>query len=109
TATGAFGISVLSAEQRDIARYFADPARPSGRAQFSAVDWWPAPATGSPLLVGAVAWFDCATIQAIEAGDHTVFIGRVLHVGNDASGDPLLFVAGGYRQVSDSRRAAIIH
>lgn len=103
TVTGAFGVSVLGAQQRDIARYFADPARPPGRAQFDAVCWWPAPATGSPLLAGAVAWFDCTTVQAIEAGDHTIFIGRVHHVDHDASSDPLLFFAGDYREVSDSR------
>ena len=33
--------------------------------------------TGAPILSGALASFECATDQIVEAGDHLVFIGRV--------------------------------
>jgi flavin reductase (DIM6/NTAB) family NADH-FMN oxidoreductase RutF len=51
--------------------------------------------TGAPVLDDALAWVDCRVTQAVEAGDHTLFIGEV--VAADAhSGTPLLYFRGGY-------------
>ena len=49
---GRFGVSVLGAGQEDLARYFSDPTRPMGMAQFLPLDWRPGPVTGAPLLDG---------------------------------------------------------
>lgn len=51
--------------------------------------------TGSPVLEAALAWVDCRVVQAVEAGDHTIFVGEVL--GADAhEGRPLVYYRGGY-------------
>lgn len=92
---GAYGISVLTAAQRDVAVRFADPRRPSGPGQFDGVDIWRAPVSGAPLITGAAAWLDCAVVRVIEAGDHAMFLGEVRAVGcAHGSPGPLLFHRG---------------
>jgi flavin reductase len=93
---GSFGVSVLAAGQEDLARYFSDPARPMGMAQFLPLDWHPAPGTGTPLLDGALAWLECTVEATYPGGDHSVFLGRVQWVQVGEAGGPLLYWAGGY-------------
>jgi flavin reductase (DIM6/NTAB) family NADH-FMN oxidoreductase RutF len=95
----AFAVSILGAEQEHLARYFASSARPAGIAQFDAVDWAPGPYTGAPLLGGAAAWLECELSSVYEGGDHTIFVGRVLSLGNGSGRSALLFFGGAYHQV----------
>lgn len=32
-----------------------------------------------PRIVGAVGYLECEVVQEVEAGDHTIFIGKVVH------------------------------
>jgi|SRR5919106_5281340 flavin reductase (DIM6/NTAB) family NADH-FMN oxidoreductase RutF len=96
---GRFGVSVLGAGQEDLARYFSDPSRPMGMAQFGPIDWRPGPVTGAPLLDGALAWLECDVEAAYPGGDHTVFLGRVLEVEIGEAGGPLLYFGGEYLPV----------
>ena len=50
---------------------------------------------GFILLEGAVATIACVPHVSFEAGDHTIFIGRVIG-GSVAPGRPLLYYRGGY-------------
>lgn len=95
-----FGVSMLAADQQDLARYFADKRRPHGPAQFEAVDWVPGPRTGAPLLVGALAWVECSVVQVHDGGDHSIFLGRVLSSSRGPDRQALLFYGGGYHQVT---------
>lgn len=51
--------------------------------------------TGAPVLEGSLAWLDCRVSQAIEAGDHTIFLGEVV-AGDAREGTPLVYYRGGY-------------
>jgi flavin reductase (DIM6/NTAB) family NADH-FMN oxidoreductase RutF len=93
--TGRFAVSVLAAEQEDLARYFSDSGRPTGMAQFLPVAWHPGPVTGAPLLDGALAHLECDRFATYRAGDHTLIIGRVIG-GSTGDGRPLLYYRGGY-------------
>ena len=54
--------------------------------------------TGVPLLSEALGYLECRTVEVIEGGDHTIFLGQV--VAADArEGEPLLYFRGAYRQV----------
>ena len=97
TATRCFAVSVLAAGQGETARYFADRRRPAGPAPFDAVDWWPGPVTGAPLLSGALAWLECEVAAAYEGGDHSVFLGRVRSSVRGTGTEALLFFGGGFR------------
>ena len=77
-STKRFGVSIMGADQRDTAKYFADKRRPLGPEQFDAVDWLEGPHSGAPLLNGSLAWLECELVDVHQAGDHSVFIGRVL-------------------------------
>ncbi|MFD1152537.1 flavin reductase family protein [Saccharothrix hoggarensis] len=101
---GSYAVSVLGADQRDVARHFADWRRPGGLAQFDAVDWTPGPRTGAPLLGGALAWLECALDSVHVGGDHSIFVGRVL-ASSGTGGDPLLFYGGDYLRFDDRLRA----
>lgn len=93
-----FAVSVLSAGQERLARYFADRSRPRGAGEFGEVDWSPAPCTGSPVLHGALAWFDCALADVYDGGDHAIFLGSVLAGGCGPAQDALLFFGGRYHR-----------
>lgn len=105
TSAQAFAVSVLGADQQDVARYFADWRRPRGMAQFDQVDWTPGPHTGSPLLVGAMAWLECRLATVYEGGDHSIFLGEVLGSNRGANQPALLFFGGAYHDVGVHLRA----
>jgi flavin reductase len=97
---GRFAVSVLAADQEDLARYFSDSGRPTGMAQFRPVGWRPGPVTGAPLLDGALAWLECDVEAAYPGGDHTVFLGRARRVERATDGgDPLLYFGGDYHRM----------
>ncbi|MCI2398105.1 flavin reductase family protein [Aliiroseovarius subalbicans] len=84
-----FAIHVLSEDQRNVAERFAR----EGDA-FDICDW----ITGGhdvPLLHGCLARFECATERLIDAGDHSVMLGRVTRVTTEP-GAPLAFLGGQY-------------
>lgn len=95
---GCFAISMLSARQEHVARYFADHSRPRGSAEFSMVGWSPGPATGAPVLHGSLAWLDCALATSYDGGDHEIFLGSVLASGSGPEADALLFFRGDFHQ-----------
>lgn len=93
-----FGISVLSAQQRPLAKYFAE-RRPADGQEFEVVDWWPGPRTGVPIIGGSLAWMECRLESVYAGGDHSIFLGEVLDSGRDAEAEALLFFGGRYRDL----------
>jgi flavin reductase (DIM6/NTAB) family NADH-FMN oxidoreductase RutF len=95
---GSFAVSMLSAGQEHVARYFADRSRPRGVAEFGAVGWSPGPSTGAPVLDGALAWLDCSLAASYDGGDHAIFVGSVLASGCGPARDALLFYGGRFHR-----------
>jgi 3-hydroxy-9,10-secoandrosta-1,3,5(10)-triene-9,17-dione monooxygenase reductase component len=90
---GRFGVSVLAGEQTDICQRLAT----KDRDKFSGLHWSPAPVTGSLLIDGAVAHFDCTLEQQHLAGDHWIVVGHVAHLNlHRVDADPMVFCRGGY-------------
>lgn len=98
-STKSFGVSILAADQEDLARYFADRRRPPGAAQFAAVDWSPGPRTGAPLMSGSLALLECELAEVYHGGTHSIFLGKVLSSSHSPGRQALLFFSGGYQQV----------
>ena len=90
-----FGISVLTSEQRGIARHFTVPDEVRSTL--------PPPPTeslgDSTVIVGALAAMDCRVTEAFQAGDHTVFIAEVedIKIGH---GHPLVFFESRFAELS---------
>jgi flavin reductase (DIM6/NTAB) family NADH-FMN oxidoreductase RutF len=95
-----FAVSVLAAGQEEESIWFASPRRPAGTDQFDEVDWEPAPASGCPVVAGALAWLDCRVTEVHQAGDHSIFVGEVVDLGTGTAVDPLLYFGGAYRALA---------
>ncbi|MFI6037736.1 flavin reductase family protein [Streptomyces sp. NPDC051315] len=95
-----WGVSMLAESQRHIAGRFAMKGRLSDRLLFEDIPYTRGEATGAPLVGGALATLECRTEQRVEAGDHTLVIGRVLRARvPSAEGGPLVYFKGRYRQL----------
>jgi flavin reductase (DIM6/NTAB) family NADH-FMN oxidoreductase RutF len=90
----AFAISVLNADQEEVARYFAG-RRPAGAEQFEVLDCRHGERSGAPLIGGAAAHFECELWRTYDGGDHTIFVGRLLAMDDeDYDDDVLVFLRG---------------
>ena len=85
---GAFALNVLGKGQQDIAFLF-----------FKETEWddqtingqpYRASEIGAPLLLSAAAWLEGRIVDAVEHGDHTVFVAEVVdaHVNAAFDGRP---------------------
>jgi flavin reductase (DIM6/NTAB) family NADH-FMN oxidoreductase RutF len=95
--SGFFALNLLSASEQALARHFAT----QNRKKFAELSV-ESGETGAPVLEGALAYCDCSVVRSVPAGDHTIFIGRVIaaEVGvelqRDHSAGPLLYYRGRY-------------
>ena len=95
----AFSVSVLADDQRALAECFARPTTASKLTGFCGAAWHEAE-TGSPILEGALAYFDCRLLERHDGGDHTIFIGEIVAAGYREDAEPLLWYASSYRRLS---------
>ena len=100
---GSFAINVLGSGHQALAETFSGSDAHGGPYAFNEDDWMSA-VTGSPVLKGAVATFDCRIEDCIPAGTHKIFIGRVL-AARECPGTPLLYTSRNYgRPMQQMRR-----
>jgi len=90
----AFCVNVLSTRQRHVADTFAGRSTHGQPYDFDSTPWDES-RTGVPRLADAISTFDCVVEHAYDAGSHTIFIGRVVAVG-EGSGSPLLYTGRTY-------------
>lgn len=96
-----FAVSVLGAEQRAIADCFALPTTAGKLQRFCDAPWHEAE-TGSPILDGAIAFFDCRLNESHPAATHTIFIGEIVAAGYEEGVEPLLWFGSRYRRLADA-------
>ena len=90
-----FAVNVLAESQVDLSRRFAS-SQPDKFAEGA----WGTGLGGAPVLTGCAAVFECEVASRQVAGDHVLFIGRVLRLA-DLSVAPLLFQGGHYRMLGE--------
>ena len=88
-ASDRFAVSILSAGQKALALHFASNVE----NRFTGTDW--TGGQGAPLLPGASAHLDCAVHGRVDAGDHEILLGRVLHYAY-APVPPLVYCRGAF-------------
>jgi flavin reductase (DIM6/NTAB) family NADH-FMN oxidoreductase RutF len=93
-----FGINVLSEGQRAIAEHYARHDRDPAHAEEEAGARFDRTAHGTPVMHGALAYFECRLQSAQDAGDHTIFIAEVEDIVL-RSGQPLLYFLSKYRKL----------
>lgn len=93
-AAGVFCVSILAEGQEALSNKFA--SKKDEFRRFEGLDC-ASGATGCPRIPGALAWMDCRVVQAVDAGDHFVYIGEIAaaEVTDQA---PLLHFRSAYRK-----------
>jgi flavin reductase (DIM6/NTAB) family NADH-FMN oxidoreductase RutF len=91
-----FIVNVLAADQEALSRRFAELED----NRFDGVGFRTGK-LGLPILDGVLAHIECSKHSAVEAGDHTVYVGLVTG-GSVTDGRPLLYYRGGYANLSGS-------
>lgn len=86
-----FCVNVLGDDQKAVCDVFASRRDD----KFSVVETR-TEATGSPVIQGSLAWIDCKLHAVHDGGDHDIVVGRVVALGTNGGGGPLLFFKGGY-------------
>jgi 3-hydroxy-9,10-secoandrosta-1,3,5(10)-triene-9,17-dione monooxygenase reductase component len=89
--SGKWAANILDEDGEEVCRLFAQ----KGADRFARIAYTPG-RTGSPILEDALAFVDCETIEKYDAGDHLIVVGRVIELGYQHEGKPLLFYRGGY-------------
>jgi flavin reductase (DIM6/NTAB) family NADH-FMN oxidoreductase RutF len=95
----AFAVSVLADDQRVLADCFAQPTTAVKLTRFCGAAWHEAE-TGSPILEGALAYFDCRLVERHAGGDHTMFLGEIVAAGYREDAEPLVWYASAYRRLA---------
>lgn len=89
---GGFAVSILSADQEQLARHFALGVPPI--ALWEGVDV--RDGRVAPLLDGALGWLECLVAAEHDAGDHTFFVGDVIAAEAGSAGHGLVYRDSGY-------------
>jgi flavin reductase (DIM6/NTAB) family NADH-FMN oxidoreductase RutF len=88
---------MLADDQHSLAVYAARHRHPGDKDDFSAWAHRRGDESGALVFTGGVSAIECVPYELVDAGDHTVAIGRVVAVANDLVGErPLLYVDRGY-------------
>lgn len=89
-----FAVNVLCGNDAELAGRFASKLESEER--FSGGEWIET-VTGSPILTAAAVGFDCKTVQLVDTGTHSIFIGEIQDIYlPDIGAGCLLYGEGAY-------------
>ena len=95
--SGAFAVHVLRREQEALSNLFASKKDEARR--FDGLDYRTG-ASGSPIIAGTLAAFDCRVHASHDAGDHIIYVGEVIDL-ELSDGEPLMYYDRAYRSLTD--------
>jgi flavin reductase (DIM6/NTAB) family NADH-FMN oxidoreductase RutF len=90
-----FAVHVLSEAQVDLSRRFASPVA----SKFDEGAWHEGVGR-APVLIGCAASFECERVSRQDAGDHRLYIGRVLRLQSQPV-PPLVYHRGHYHLLGE--------
>ncbi len=95
--SGVFAVNILREGQSSLSASLSNKATAELAATHSLNEVGHASGTtGSPILDEGLAYADCRVINSIEAGDHTIYVGRVEDAGTNTTVSPLVYFRGQY-------------
>jgi flavin reductase (DIM6/NTAB) family NADH-FMN oxidoreductase RutF len=95
-ASRIFAINVLGEEGEGTARFFADNARLKGPEFVEGAYHFGV--SGAPLLDEAIAYLEADVERTLDAGDHSIIVGRVTALEvRKSDAEPLIYYRSGYR------------
>jgi flavin reductase (DIM6/NTAB) family NADH-FMN oxidoreductase RutF len=93
-----FTINILGTEHKAVSSRLARP----GEHALDGIDLIPTQ-LGPPALADSLAVFECQRERALEAGDHTILLGRVLRFSRPSQSAPLVYFAGKYSALAQGK------
>lgn len=96
--SGFFGVTILEQGQEWLSERFAgrtglESGRFSGLNTFTMI-------SGSPLLEGGLAYFDCRVVNTLRAGGSTVFLAEVMAARASENSAALVYANRTYRRLA---------
>lgn len=105
--TGRFAVNILAEDSQRLSDCFSGAPSAIPRSAFCGAAWHPS-ATGMPYLDDALAWVECELERTIEAGDHTIHLGRVIGLeASDRRDWPLLYFRRQYLRIEHAQASAL--
>lgn len=96
--SGMFTVSVLGAEQKDVAMGLSKSARAIGEGMDGLhID---GPETGCPVVKDCLSYFECTLREEIIGGDHAILLGHVEGAGRGGASEPLLYFNREFRRLA---------
>jgi len=106
--TGRFAVNILVEEAQGLSDCFAGAPSAIPRIAFCGAAWRPSQG-GMPFLDDALAWIGCELDRVIEAGDHTIYLGRVVDLEvSDREAWPLLYFQRRYLRIEHAQSVALL-
>jgi flavin reductase (DIM6/NTAB) family NADH-FMN oxidoreductase RutF len=103
--TGRFAVNILGEMSQALSDCFAGAPSALPREAFCNADYAIGDC-GLPILADAIAYVGCSLEQTVEAGDHTIYIARVIEAGTrDEPGWPLLYFRRRYLRIERAAAA----
>ena len=90
--TQKYAVSILNGDQEMWSSHFAGWHQENLEVTFDRI-------ADSPVVPNAIAQFVTEMFAQHEAGDHTLYLGRVTHFTYQEEGAPILFYTGQYKQM----------
>ncbi|HWH36804.1 MAG TPA: flavin reductase family protein [Candidatus Limnocylindrales bacterium] len=104
--TRRFAVNVLGEDSQALSDCFAGAPSDLPREAFCNAEYRIGGECQLPVLEDALAYVGCAVERVIPAGDHTLYIGRVLEAGtSDGPGWPLLYYRRRYLRIEHAEAA----
>jgi flavin reductase len=89
-ASGVFCINTLPEKLVELAEIFASRRGVEGEARFETARW-ESLVTGAPVLLDAIAAFDCRVVATHDVASHRIVIGEVVALGGAGHGKGLIY------------------
>lgn len=103
--TNRFGVNILGEDSQALSDCFAGAPSELPRSAFCNAAFQLGE-VGLPVLDAAIAYLCCEVERVIEAGDHTMYLGRVVETGcRDETGWPLLYFRRRYLRIERAATA----
>lgn len=105
---GRFAVNILAEESQGLSDCFAGAPSALPRSAFCGASYTLS-AHGLPILEAGVAHLECNVEQTLDAGDHTIYLGRVVGLGlSEIHPLPLLYYRGRYLRIERAATAQLL-
>lgn len=97
---GVFSLNTLAPAQEKLADAFSGLTGLTQDERF-ALGTWETVSSGAPVLVGALATFDCHLVEAKDFATHRILFGKVTGIRIGEADEPLIYYRRAYRTLHE--------